>query len=102
MITEEMIEAALDDIDDGELGSMLMDSNEIGYLADAIASVAQGAGREHLDVYINQCIQYVRDRHWECAEKIAKEKDDRARFQADMEDADEDEDWDDYKMEMTA
>lgn len=93
MITEAMIEAALDDIDDGELGSLLMDSNEIGYLADALVRVAQGAGREHLDVYINQCIQFIRDRNWECAEKIAREKDNAGRFQAAMKDNFDDYQW---------
>lgn len=98
MITEAMIEAALDDIDDGELGSLLMDSNEIGYLADALVRVAQGADREHLKAFEDACIQFIRDRNWECAEKIAREKDNRSRFQATM----RDDDWDDYKMRMTA
>lgn len=74
MATEQQIEAALDDIDEDVLVDFLLDSNELGFLMRAIVRQAM-FGSEDVQVkpFLRECVNLVRDKHWELAERLARE-----------------------------
>lgn len=100
MITEAMIEAALDDIDEDDIEEQLRDEEcfHTG-LAKALVSIKCYDGdAANLTLAIAACMDAIDRISHRLAEKEAREKDNARRFQAPM----RDDDWDDYKMRMTA
>jgi hypothetical protein len=100
MITEAMIEAALDDIDEDVLETHLAESELFLYsLAKAIVCMAVANGPiESVSVAVNECALLVREEQRRIAEKAAQDKDSAQRFQCQM----LDDDWDDLSRRMTA
>lgn len=74
MVTESQIENCLDDIDEETLVAFLQDSNALVFLARAIVRQAMfGSESLHVQPFLKDCVNAVRDRHWELAEKKASE-----------------------------
>lgn len=85
--TYEEIEECLIDVDEEELVAFLDQSEELAYLSRTIVRRAIcNTSLQNIQVFLNDCINIVEDREWELANKIAREKKERAAFSCEMKD----------------
>lgn len=85
--TDEEIEACLDEVDEEELVAFLDQSEELAYLSRAIVNEAIcEISPSSTNVFLRSCINLVEDKEWELANKIAREKKERASFSCEMKD----------------
>lgn len=85
--TDEEIEECLDEVDEEELVAFLDSSEELSFLSRAIVRRAIcNTSLQNIQVFLNDCINLVEDKEWELANKIAREKKERASFSCEMKD----------------
>jgi hypothetical protein len=99
-MNDDNITDALWDVDEEEIEERLRDEECFHTsLPKALVSLKCFNGNaQDLTSAINACMNAIERIQRELGEKVAQRKDDARRFQCDM----RDDDWDDYKMRMTA
>jgi hypothetical protein len=83
MLTEDKIQACMDEVSDEALQELLRDAE---CFHTSLAKAIVSADWLSLLTMIKACTLYVAGEQYKLAEKIAQEKDNASRFQADMED----------------
>jgi hypothetical protein len=88
MLTEDKIQACMDEVSDETLAELLRDEEcfHTG-LAKALVSFATyDSSGVDIGTMVGACLNVIHDHQYKLAAKIAQDKDDASRFQADMKD----------------
>jgi hypothetical protein len=88
MLTEDKIQSCMDEVSDEALQELLRDEEcfHTGLVKAIVNYAAFGGKQESVHIMILGCAALVHEHQYKLAEKIAQEKDDASRFQADMKD----------------